>query len=261
MNATLIWNGAAFIPCPGVPVSDRGLRYGMALFESLAVRGGKVEFLAAHLLRLEAACRQLGWPVEHAALARAGEQLGQMAGPAFARIYVTAGDGAPLAPVAAPRVLLFAEPRAEAPAQRLRVGGHAAPFLPVLGGLKTANYWANIAALEAARAAGQDEALLFNSHGELISGCMANVFVELDGAWVTPPTACGARAGVVRGWVLRRSPVVERPITRDEVRRATACFLTSCWAGIAPVATLDGAPLDTAFAEALRAEFFTATLE
>ena len=253
----LLWNGTAFVPCGGLPVSDRGFRYGMALFESLAVRDGRVEFLKAHLTRLETACRQCGWPVDASILARAGEQLSQLADPAFARIYVTAGEGALTAPVTAPQVILFAEARPAPTAEPIRVGIHPEPFVPLLGGLKTANYWANIAALQSARAAGCDEALLFNPRGELVSACMANVFVECEGQWITPPLASGARAGVTREWVMGRRNVLERVICREDLNNASACFLTSCWSGITPVATLDGHPLSTGFAEALRAEFFS----
>lgn len=255
-SQSAIWNGSEFVPCGGIPPSDRGFRYGMALFESLAVRGGKVEFLAAHIARLEAACRRCGWLVDRAALSVAGQWFETISGPVFARIYVTAGEGGPAAPVMAPRVLLFAEPRSTAATQPLRLRLHPDPFLPLLGGLKTANYWANAEALRAARAAGCDEALLFNPQGVLISACMANVFVELDSQWVTPPVSSGARAGVVREWVMRRRDVKERELAPGDLEQATACFLTSCWSGVTPVAVLDGRELDPRFPEVLRGEFF-----
>jgi len=258
MNASQsrIWNGAAFVSCGGVPVSDRGFRYGMALFESLAIRAGRVEFLDAHLTRLETACRQCGWPVDPAVLACAGEWLGQVTGPAFGRIYVSAGEGGPSDPVTAPQVVLFVEPRSAPSPEPCRVGIHPEPFLPLLGGLKTANYWANIAALQTARAAGCDEALLFNPRGELISACMANVFAVVEGQLVTPPVACGARNGVVREWVMGRRKVVESALSCADLLRASECFLASCWTGVKPVAALDGRPLNTGLAESLRAEFF-----
>jgi len=228
----------------------------MALFESLAVRNGRVEFLDAHLARLETACQQCGWPLDPAVLVCAGEQLRQMDGPAFARIYVTAGEGGPADPVTAPQVVLLVEPRNAPSPEPCRVGLHPEPLLPLLGGLKTANYWANIAALQAARAAGCDEALLFNPRAELISACMANVFVVLDGRLVTPPVSSGARAGVVREWVLEQRAVVERMLTKADFGSITGCFLTSSWAGVRPVSMWDDTPLDTALGEELHAEFF-----
>ncbi len=254
------WTGAAFEPCAALPLTDRGFRYGMALFESIAVRGGRAEFLEAHLARLDAACRQCGWPVENAALRHAGKQLERLAqsspDPLFARLYLTAGDGGPADPVTAPRVFVFAEPRPRPVAHSLCVRLHPAPFLPPLGGLKTANYWPNAEALRQARQTRADEALLFTPSGELISACMANVFLEVEGQWITPPLGCGARAGVTREWVMRRREIAEGPVHRDDLNRATACFLTSCWAGPVPVSHLEERALDPSFAMALSAEFF-----
>lgn len=254
--SSFVWNGTAFVPYPLLPLTDRGFRYGMALFESVAVRGGRAEFLEEHLSRLEAAARGLGWPLDPAILARAGELLARLESPAFARVYVTAGDGAPSAPVTAPRVFVFAEPRALPSSAPIRVRLHPEPVLPLFGGLKTANYWANAEALRQAHAAGFEEALLFNPRGELVSACTGNVFVELDGKIVTPPLSSGARDGVTRAWVFRRRAVGERILTRGDLEAATACFLTNCWAGVRPVAALETRGLDTAPGEALRAEFF-----
>ena len=259
-NYFFLWNGSAFEPCSVIPLTDRGFRYGMSFFESLAVRGGRAEFLDGHLSRLGAACAKLGWQLDAVALQKAGEQLEALAhsspAPHFARIYVTAGDGAPADPVTHPRVLVFAEQRSNPMPHTVKARLQPEPFLSVLGGLKTANYWANAEALRQARGERADEALLFNPGGELVSGCMANVFVELDGKWITPPTACGARNGVTREWVLQRREVLERPVSREELSRATGCFLTSCWSGPVPVSHLDGRALATGFAEALGREFF-----
>ena len=67
MTSTLpswIWDGSKFVPATGLPLGDRGVRYGMALFESVAVRNGRPEFLTEHLLRLESSCKQLDWAVD-----------------------------------------------------------------------------------------------------------------------------------------------------------------------------------------------------
>ena len=124
--------------------------------------------------------------------------------------------------------------------------------------MKTANYWPNLSALEAARAAGADEALLFHPDGTLISASMANVFLVLeDGTVATPPLESGARAGVVREWVLARQPVEERHLERPVLSRVRECFLTSSWRGIPPVHRLNSRPLERTVGEALRTTFET----
>ena len=113
------------------------------------------------------------------------------------------------------------------------------PHLPLFGGLKTGNYWANEQSMESARARGVDEALLFSPDNHLSGSCMANAFVLLDGTWRTPPAGRGARAGVVREWVLGHLAAVETALTRSDMKRAEAVFLTSSWLGVMPVRQLD----------------------
>ena len=227
----------------------------MALFESLAIRGGRVEFLPEHLDRIGAACVRCGWPVEPRVLERAGEWLQQNPGPAFARIYVTAGDGDPLAPVDSPRVFVFTEPRSIPALKTCRLTVAPEPFSEVFAGLKTANYWGRLSCLSRARSLEFDEALLCSPSGELISACMANCFVVMDSKLVTPPASCGARPGVVRDWVIRQHGASEQTITRDDMARVTECFLTSSWLGVTPAAALDARPLGTDLGEKLQAKF------
>ena len=236
------WTGSAFAPCDTVPLTDRGFRYGMSVFESLRVRGGEAQFFERHLTRLIAACAAREFAVEEAAL-RAGEETLRHAGDGFARIYVTAGDGPPAAPAPAPRIYLFIEAREPPIEDCCELTFHDEPYRAPFGGLKTANYWFNADALATARRRGFDEALLFNDFAELVSACMANVFLVLDGRLATPPRSSGARAGVIREWVIGRRKVEERRLRREHVVAAEEIFLTNSWLGVMPVATLEGRPL------------------
>jgi len=58
LNAAWIWKDGAFAACDSVPLSDRGFRYGMSVFESLPVRNGKPFFLPQHYERLQFACKK-----------------------------------------------------------------------------------------------------------------------------------------------------------------------------------------------------------
>ncbi|MEA3208179.1 MAG: branched-chain amino acid aminotransferase [Chthoniobacter sp.] len=238
------WNGAAFEPCDSVPLSDRGFRYGMSLFESLRVTRGNAEFFAQHLARLVQACAEREFAVDEAALSRAGALFAGDALSGFARLYVTAGDGPPAVAVEAPRLFVLFEERPPPPPDEaweltLHDETYAAPF----GGLKTANYWFNTDALARARGRGFDEALLFNDRAELVSACMANVFVVRDDRLSTPSRSSGARSGVIREWVINRRKVAERRLRREDIVNADEIFLTNSWIGILPVATLEGRPL------------------
>ena len=70
-----------------------------------------------------------------------------------------------------------------------------------------------------------DDVVLWNERGEITESTIANVVVELDNTWWTPPVSCGLLPGVFRGAVLDADMVRERVITKDELRRATRIWL------------------------------------
>jgi branched-subunit amino acid aminotransferase/4-amino-4-deoxychorismate lyase len=237
------WNGKKFVAAKSVPLTDRGFRYGMSLFESLRVTNGQTEFFEKHLTRLLSACAELDLNVREAALRHCENLLGSAGMDGFARIYVTAGDGGPAAAASSPRVYVFIEERLSTEEESFEVMISDDSYRPMFGGLKTANYWFNIAALSQARSKGFDETLLFNDFAELVSACCANVFVVRDDRIATPPRSSGARQGVIREWVIARRKVDERRLRREDVVNADEIFLTNSWLGVMPVATVEGRPL------------------
>jgi 4-amino-4-deoxychorismate lyase len=238
------WQNGAFAPCDSVPVSDRGFRYGMSVFESLRVTRGRAEFFEPHFARLIQACFDRDFAVEESALHAASPLFEASKLSGFARIYVTAGDGPPSAPATQPRILVFIEDRTPPDTDDpLEIGLHDESCQPLFGGLKTANYWFNADALTQARRRGLDEILLFNDHAELVSAAMANVFLVIGDDIHTPRRSSGARSGVIREWVINRRKVHERRLRREDVLAADEIFLTNSWIGIHPVATVEGRPL------------------
>lgn len=257
-----VWRLGRFAACDSVPLSDRGFRYGMSVFESFPVQDGAPLFLASHLARLRDACACCAFEVDPAALDACDAVL-RRAGDGFARIYVTAGSGPADGMFDRCGVYVFIEPREPAAARAYDrgydLGISPEPHHPVCGGLKTGNYWANLAALRAGAQRGKNETLLCNPDGRLISACMASVFVVKNNALLTPKLSTGARAGVVREWVMRRREVVEADLTQRDCEEADEIFLTSSWLGIMPAASLETRRLASrAAASALRAEYLRA---
>jgi branched-subunit amino acid aminotransferase/4-amino-4-deoxychorismate lyase len=234
------WNGETFSPAEHVPLSDRGFRYGMAVFETLRVRGGEPEFFPQHRARLLSGCAERSLPVEETIVDASVALVEGRSG--VARIYVTAGDGTPGAP-AVPRVFVLFEERSAPSAESCEITICDEPHRPLFGGLKTANYWFNADALAHAQRRGFDEALIFNDFAELVSACMANVFLVHGRRISTPPRSSGARPGVIREWVIARRKVEERRLRREQIVSADEIFLTNSWCGVLPVATLEGRPL------------------
>ena len=232
--------GEAFREGAVIPVTDRGFRYGMSVFETLAVRREKILFLREHLAALKAACAAAGFQAGQT------EALSALKGlpDGMLRIYVTAGDGTVAGPTGEPRTFAFFEPgefpRPEDIERGARTAISRVRSVPVLGGWKTGNYWANLQAFATARERDFDEALVFNIEGAVISASMANVFFVFDGMLRTPAASAGARRGVLRGWVKEMTKVEECLLSSSDLEEADECFLTSSRLGVMPVAEIEG---------------------
>ncbi len=80
-------------------------------------------------------------------------------------------------------------------------------------------------ALETARDAGYDEAILLNRDGEVTEGTYTNLFVRMDDALYTPPVESGLLAGVYRDYVLDTQPTAsERTLSLDDLRTADVLY-------------------------------------
>lgn len=78
--------------------------------------------------------------------------------------------------------------------------------------------------------------LFFNRRGELTEGGRSNVFVRIDGRWITPPLASGVLPGIMRT-VLLADPAwqaIEQPVTRAAFERREALVLCNALRGAMP---------------------------
>ena len=62
-----------------------------------------------------------------------------------------------------------------------------------------------------------DDVLLWNKDGFITESTSANVVVEIDGEYFTPPVSCGLLAGTYRQWLLQQGEIQERAIRVDEL--------------------------------------------
>ena len=235
-----------------VDPADRGLALGDGLFETIRARDGRLLRLAAHCARLRAGADVLDLPVpvSDEALGDALEETlkANAITDGVLRLTLTRGPG--------PRGLL-PPPRPRPTLLITAAAAEASPLTPVraviatttrrnehspLSRCKCINYLDNILArLEAAKR-GADDALLLNTAGRLAGTTVANLFLVIDGALVTPPVADGALPGVMRGEVLAAAGVGERSLKPEDLARASEAFVTNCL-GIRPVVSVDGAPI------------------
>jgi branched-subunit amino acid aminotransferase/4-amino-4-deoxychorismate lyase len=110
-------------------------------------------------------------------------------------------------------------------------------FVPPTPFGKTGNYWPHFLALPASG----DDALLVAPSEEILGAAMGNIFLVIRDELVTP--AHPVRKGVVRDWILDRFPARELPLTRADLPRATAAFVTNSRLGISPLSAIDGEEL------------------
>jgi len=229
---------------------DRGLHYGDGLFETIAVRAGKARFLDLHAARLADGCVRLGIPCEAASTLR--EAAAGLEGDGTLKVIVTRGDavarGYGTSGSEKPRVLRFWYPGAaatnatkfDAVVLEQRWGENAA-----LAGLKHLNRLEQVLARRELAPIGADEGLVCSSTGEVISGTTCNVFLELDGRWLTPRVdRCGI-AGVLRGVVLREASRVgidisEARIAISRLPEVSAAFFTNVRIGVRAATRLGG---------------------
>jgi branched-subunit amino acid aminotransferase/4-amino-4-deoxychorismate lyase len=212
----------------------------MSFFETIAIRRARPLFAAGHLDRLARAVGSVGGRFDAVELASVVEVLSRDLADGLLRIYVTAGAGAIGDRFLGDVILIFESMEVGAGFSPLRMAVSGLPYVPRPGGWKSGNYWQNADALVAARRAGCDEALLFNPAGGLASAATANVFLKVEGRWVTPAVGAGARDGVVREWVMERFGCGEGELGYEDVTRCSSCCVTSSRVGIRSVAELDG---------------------
>lgn len=99
-------------------------------------------------------------------------------------------------------------------------------------------------ALERAGHDGLWDLLFFNERDELVEGARSTVVLQLDGTLATPPLASGALPGVYRAHLLAdaSSQVVERVLSRSDLRRARRVYLCNAVRGLFEVRLEDDQP-------------------
>lgn len=247
-------DGAFHAPrTPLVSALDHGMTVGDGVFETCELLEGRAFALTRHLARLDRSAQGLGLPLPEESRVRAavaaveerwheehGNQLGRL------RITWTAGYG-PLGSDREPgegTLVIAAGPARQPAPARVVVVPWVRNERSAIAGLKTTSYAENVVALAEAHARGASEAILANTRGELCEGTGTNVFVERDGAILTPPLESGCLAGVTRALVLEWAAdagieVREETLPLAAIHEAAHAALTSSTRGMTPIVAVD----------------------
>ncbi|WP_310533625.1 aminodeoxychorismate synthase component I [Novosphingobium sp.] len=189
----------------------RGMAGGFDLIETMAFTPeGGIPLLELHLERLKASAGELGFAFDRHAVRNAIQALCfEIEGPAKVRLVV-ARSGAHALEIA-PMPEAYDGP---ATCAVLR--------LPVDSGdwrlrHKTTDRQFYTAALDAAKGAGAQEALLLRDDGLVTEGSFTNLFVERDGKLLTPPAQLGLLPGVLRQSLIEAGQAEEAELSLDDL--------------------------------------------
>lgn len=243
-----------------IPVLDRGFLFGDSIYEVVRTVGEVPFGWPEHWARLEqsAAAIRLALDLDEPAVARrvAATIAEAGSGDHYVRVIVTRGAGsAPNIDLACAtgkpcwvvmvRSLtpMSGQPVRLAIVERLRNDRRALD-----PATKSGNYLNNVLALAEAKDRGATDCVMCNADGQVTEASTSNLFARIDGVWCTPPLDAGILAGVTRALLLDTLPglgeqVVERHMTRADLRRAEELFLSSTLRDMAPVTHLDGRAL------------------
>lgn len=234
-------------------VFDRGARDGGGLFETIRTYGGRPFAWQRHMERLVLGAAELGFPVPAAPAALRGAVDALLAelgtGDAVVRVTITRGvpGGRPVRAGA----WVDAEPATARlwPGTRLGAGRAVVsrvPFEPGwLGRYKTTSRMAWDLALDQARVAGADEAILVSPEMRVLEGAASNVFVVRDDEVLTPPLTLPVLPGITRRIVLELCAALglrhrEQEITPEHLRGAEEVFVTNSVQEVLPLGWIDG---------------------
>jgi len=120
--------------------------------------------------------------------------------------------------------------------------------LSPLSSIKSLNYLPGILALQEARAAGADDAILLNTRGYVAEGTVGNLFLVSGRTLVTPSLDQGVLPGTVRAAVIELASgigleVAERAVRPEELARADEVLLTNAIGLVRSVCEVDGRPI------------------
>jgi branched-chain amino acid aminotransferase len=253
--ALLVWLDGALLPAglARIDPGDRGFTLGDGLFETIRAESGIPRHLPLHLARLRSGAARLNIGISlddrglEAALVNT-LAANRLTDQAVLRLTLSRGPGARgIAPPTHPKPTLlitaatFTEPPATVTAIICRSTrrNERSP----LAAIKSLNVLdAIIARHEAGKQAAED-AILLNTKDDLAEATGSNIFLLMDGRWLTPRVQDGALPGTLRARILACNAASEARLTEADLLSARSICLGNAL-GVRAVSALDGRGID-----------------
>lgn len=229
---------------PVISTQDHGFLVGDGIFETLQTKSGQILSLERHLQRLSRSSQIVGLgapPIAeiHASLQKLRSENSEFhSKQGRLRITVTSGIGELGSARNGDWSLIVSWSTANAwPASALVHTSKVVRYsAAATKGAKTTSYIENVIALQAARAAGFDEAIMLNESGFLTEGTGSNIFLIQGTSVLTPNLNSGALGGITREVLLEAFPQIEEvDLTIDQINDSDAAFLTSSTRDLQPI--------------------------
>ena len=211
---------------------DDGLVRGDGIFEGIRQYGRQPRTLDAHLERLAKSGAGAGIPVDVDRL------RAEMA--AFCQATIEP-DCAVRLMITRSGIRIWREEPLPPPRESQGLLPVAHRVTPLLVGVKTLSYAANMRAQRMAKDAGMDDALLYRADDRAILEGPTWSFAWIEGDdLVFPPLELGVLDSITRRVVIDAVPTVEREMSVDDLARAEGGFVMSSVQQIVPVRTVLG---------------------
>jgi len=285
----IAWLNSAWIDEADAQVSirDTGFLHAAGVFTTMRGFQGRIFAAQRHLERIRRSCDALFIPLQQtdAELKDVFQKILEKNNLIDARLRLTVTRGAarqdPLHGLRlSPTTLLTAAALEPYPEQYYERGMTVVVLdeqklnpMDMQAGHKTLNYFSRLAALHEAGRRSAGEALWFDVHNQLQSGCISNVFVVKNERLLTPPTTAeaGKRTcvlpGVTRAVVLELAAAAgigagREAININQLLDADEVFLTNSIMQVMPVCRIERkaigddrpGPITLRLAEALRGQ-------
>ena len=132
---------------------------------------------------------------------------------------------------------------------------HPDPLISQGARAKSYPYDTRLAILNEAKLLGFDEAIVYNTQGNITEGAVSNIMAQIDGQWITPPISDGLLPGIMRGLVIENCRVATSSIPISHIGDITSAFLLSSLRIAQPITSIEGRRLQVsqAFKEEIHA--------
>ncbi|MQC17449.1 MAG: hypothetical protein DWG80_00045 [Chloroflexi bacterium] len=251
MTSGIAWVDGELVPREEARVSidDFGFRYGLACFETMLARHGRVFRLAEHLDRLEASLTLFRATAPARTVLRRAVTATLKANAlsdASIRLSATPGSGTrpSLPATGSPTVVITVDAVGPPPPPaRLWVSSVRLDASRPWRGAKIAQFAPYLLARAEAMERGLDDALLLDQRGHVAEAATSNAFFLIAGVLLTPPLSDGPLPGVARSAILQAAAELriasrEATVTLHDLQRVEAAFLTSSIVGLATVRSI-----------------------